>query len=83
MPREKFNVGEAAEVNCVYVENGKRVTGWLAGAVIEADHRMAAVKFTTDVFSSNGWLIPDRILWCAHGSSNIRRPKRQTTDLAN
>jgi hypothetical protein len=25
------------------------------------------------VYSSNGHPIPDRILWCAHGSRNIRR----------
>lgn len=78
MPREKFNVGETAEINCTYLENNKRVTGWLTGTVVEADYRMAAVKFRTDVFSSNGWLIPDRVLWCAHGSPNIRRPKGST-----
>jgi hypothetical protein len=34
---------------------------------------MAAVQFKTDVYSSNGHPIPDRILWCTHGSRNIRR----------
>ena len=48
---------------------------WLAGTVVQADNRMLAVQFDTVVFSSNGWLIPDRILWCAHGSPNIRRPQ--------
>ncbi len=48
---------------------------WLAGVVVEADNRMLAARFEADVYSSNGWLIPDRILWCAHGSPNIRRPQ--------
>jgi hypothetical protein len=58
----------------VHVKDGKPIEDWLAGTVVEADHRMAAIKFETDVFSSNGWRIPDRILWCAHGSPNLRRP---------
>ena len=74
MPRSKFSVGETVEMLCDHIRDGKRVNGWLRGRVVEADHRMAAVKFEADVFSSNGWRIPDGILWCAHGSKNIRRP---------
>ncbi|MBM4423363.1 MAG: hypothetical protein FJ030_08220 [Chloroflexi bacterium] len=74
MPKEKFVVGEKAEVKCAHLANGRVVEDWLTGTVVEADHRMAAIQFTADVFSSNGWRIPDRILWCAHGSPNIRRP---------
>ena len=70
--KPKFVVGERAEVLCDYVTNGQRVHGWLAGNVVQADRRMAAVAFEYDVFSGNGYLIPDRILWCAHGSRNIR-----------
>jgi hypothetical protein len=74
MPREKFSVGERVEMRCDHIRGGRRVNDWLAGVVVEADHRMLAVKFEAEVYSSNGWLIPDRILWCAHGSPNIRRP---------
>ena len=80
MPKQKFEVGESAEVHCRHIAGGQRVEGWLAGKVIAADHRMAAVQFETDVFSSNGFRIPDRTLWCAHGSRNIRRPKDSSTD---
>ncbi len=73
MPREKFAVGEHVEVRCDYLDRGRIVHGWLAGVVVQADYRMAAIQFQTDVFSSNGWLIPDRTLWCAHGSPNLRR----------
>jgi hypothetical protein len=62
-------------MRCDHIREEKRVNDWLAGTVVQADHRMLAVQFDTAVFSSNGWLIPDRILWCAHGSPNIRRPQ--------
>jgi hypothetical protein len=66
-------VGEAVEVLCDHVRDGKRVHDWLAGMVVLVDHRMAGVQFDTDVYSSNGYKIEARILWCAHGSRNIRR----------
>ena len=77
MAKEKFVVGERAEVKCFHTRDGKTVEDWLAGVVVEADHRMAAIKFETDVFTSNGWRIPERILWCAHGSPNLRRPAQK------
>jgi hypothetical protein len=73
MPRQKFTVGERVELRCDHIRDGQRVNDWLAGTVVEVDRRMLAVKFETNVFSSNGWLIPDRLLWCAHGSPNLRR----------
>jgi hypothetical protein len=73
MNRDKFQVGDRVEVQCTHLRDGQRVQGWAPGVVVEADHRMAAVRFETDVFSSNGWPIADRILWCAHGSRNLRR----------
>ncbi len=80
MAKEKYRAGEGAEIFCVHVADGRRIEGWLAGKVVAADHRMAAVQFETDVFSSNGFRIRDRTLWCAHGSRNIRRPKDSSTD---
>jgi hypothetical protein len=35
---------------------------------------MVAVKFNQEVFANNGWAIPDRTLWCTHGSRHLRRP---------
>jgi hypothetical protein len=75
VPREKFSVSERVEMRCDHIREEKRVNDWLAGTVVQADNRMLAVQFDTVVFSSNGWLIPDHILWCAHGSPNIRRPQ--------
>ena len=51
------------------------VEDWLPGIVVETDYRMAAIQFEAAVFSSNGGRIPNRILWCAHGSPNLRRPQ--------
>lgn len=77
MAKEKFVEGEAAEVKCFHRRDGKVVEDWLAGVVVEADSRMAAIRFEVDVFSSNGWPIADRILWCAHGSPKLRRPSEE------
>ena len=78
MNRDKFQAGDRVEVHCTHMRAGQRVAGWAPGVVVSADHRMAAVRFDTDVFSSNGWPIPDRILWCAHGSRNLRRAETES-----
>jgi hypothetical protein len=79
MARVKLTVGENVEVRCFHRQGNQIVNNWLAGQVVQADHRMAAIRFATDVFSSNGWLIPDQTLWCAHGSPNLRRLTTETT----
>jgi len=79
MARSKFVVGETVEMFCYHVRDNQRVQDWLTGRVIQTDQRMIAVQFEQAVFSNNGWLIPDQILWCAHGSPHIRR---KTTELA-
>ena len=75
MAREKFVAGESVEVFCYHLREGELVQDWLQGKVVQADFRMVAVQFAADVFSNNGWPIPDSILWCAHGSPHIRRPE--------
>lgn len=73
MPRIKLSPGERVEVRCYHRRGGQVVSDWLPGRVVQVDHRMAAIRFETEVYSSNGWPIPDRTLWCAHGSPNLRR----------
>lgn len=80
MRRPKFSLNEQVEVRCHHRQGTQLVHGWLAGRVVQADHRMAAIAFDVDVFSANGWLIPDRVLWCAHGSPNVRRPAGEAND---
>ncbi len=81
MRRPKFEVGEAVEVRCHHRSAGQLEWGWVRGQVVRVDQRMAAIAFEVDVFSSNGWLIPDRMLWCAHGSPNARRPAEPADSL--
>jgi hypothetical protein len=73
MPRIKFEIGEKVELRCYFVRDQQIVHDWLAGVVVRAEARMLAVEFDADVFSNNGWRIPERILWCTHGSPNLRR----------
>lgn len=73
MPHAKLNVGEAVEVYCYHRGAGGVRQDWLLGRVVQTDSRMAAIQFDCDVYSNNGWLIPDRVLWCAHGSPHLRR----------
>jgi hypothetical protein len=74
MAREKFQVGERVEMRCPHLRDGRLVTDWLAGVAVQADYRMVAVKFDTRVLASTGQPIPDGVLWCTHGSPNLRRP---------
>jgi hypothetical protein len=78
MTREKYQVGERVEMRCPHLEGGRLVTDWLAGVVVRADYRMAAVQFDTLVLASTGQPIPDQVLWCTHGSPNLRRPAEMT-----
>jgi hypothetical protein len=81
MPRAKFEVGEAVEMRCTHVRDGRLVTDWLPGIVAATDHRMLAVRFEIDVFVGAGQRISDRTLWCTHGSRNLRRPSERVPDI--
>ena len=72
MARQKYNVGDQVEVRCDHRADGGWANDWTPGVVVQADYRMAAVRLSCDVKSSNGWVIPDRTLWLAHGSKNLR-----------
>jgi hypothetical protein len=82
MSREKFQVGERVEMRCPHLRDGRLVTDWLAGVVVQADYRMAAVKFDTRVLASTGHPILDSVLWCTHGSPNLRRPADEEAKAA-
>jgi hypothetical protein len=79
MPRVKFEVGQPVEMRCYFVRDGQIVRDWLPGVVVQVEARMLAVKFDVEVFSNNGWRIPDRTLWCTHGSPNLRRAAAEHT----
>lgn len=71
--REAYKVGDRVDVYCDHEnENGVRVRDWLCGTVVQVDPKMIAVQFQENVYLTDGWMVPDRVLWCPKVSSNIR-----------
>jgi hypothetical protein len=70
-----YEVGDVVEVYCDHEKNSERVRGWLKGVVVQVDNgKMVAVQFRSNVFLTDGWMVPDRILWYPFTSSQIRHP---------
>jgi hypothetical protein len=72
-----FEVGDTVEVYCDHEKNNERVRGWLKGIVVQLDNKMVAVQFRSNVFLTDGWMVPDKILWFPLTSENIRQAGRQ------
>ena len=76
-----FEVGDTVEVFCDHEKNNDRVRGWIKGIVVQVDNKMVAVQFRSNVFLTDGWMVPDRILWYPLASEHIRaaagRSKKQ------
>jgi len=71
--QEEYNVGDRAEVLCDH-ENvqGERIRDWLIGTVVQVDPKMIAVQFQEKVYLTDGWMVPDHVLWIPKISNNIR-----------
>lgn len=67
-----FDVGDTVEVFCDHERNNDRVRGWIKGIVVQVDNKMVAVQFRSNVFLTDGWMVPDRILWYPLNSVHIR-----------
>jgi hypothetical protein len=67
-----FQVGDTVEVFCDHEKNKERVRGWIRGIVVQVDNKMVAVQFRSNVFLTDGWMVPDRILWYPLNSEHIR-----------
>ena len=67
-----FQVGDSVEVFCDHEKNRERVRGWIGGIVVQVDNKMVAVQFRSNVFLTDGWMVPDRILWYPLASEHIR-----------
>ena len=80
MARPKFQLGDPVEMRCPHLKNGQVVVEWLAGIVVKADYRMAAVQFQLPVYTATGLPIPNNILWAAHGSPNLRPSAKKHTN---
>ena len=71
-PETLFEVGDSVEVFCDHDEGDDRVRKWLLGIVVQVDPKMVAVQFNANVYLTDGWMVPDRILWYPVKSPNIR-----------
>ena len=67
-----FDVGETVEVYCDHEKDKDRTRGWLKGMIVQIDNKMIAVQFRSNVFLTDGWMVPDRILWYPVNSEHIR-----------
>lgn len=67
-----FDVGDTVEVYCDHERNSNRVRGWIKGIVVQVDNKLVAVQFRSNVFLTDGWMVPDRILWYPQTSDSIR-----------
>ncbi len=67
-----FEVGDTVEVFCDHERNKDRVRGWIKGIVVQMDNKMIAVQFRSNVFLTDGWMVPDRILWYPVNSEHLR-----------
>ena len=67
-----FEVGDTVEVFCDHEKNRERIRGWVKGIVVQVDNKMVAVQFRSNVYLTDGWMVPDRILWFPLISEHIR-----------
>ena len=82
-----FEVGDNVEVYCDHEKDKDRIRGWLKGIVVQiANNKMVAVQFRSNVFLTDGWMVPDRILWYPVNSEHIRpapgkKTKKKETEI--
>ena len=74
-----FQVGDTVEVYCDHEKNKERVRGWISGTVVQVDNKMVAVQFRSNVFLTDGWMVPDRILWYPLNSEHIRATSKKVS----
>lgn len=75
---QNYQVGDLVEVYCDHDnEKGERVRGWLTGVVVQVDRKIVAVQFEQSVYLTDGWMVPDHVLWCPHNSSQIRFARKR------
>ncbi|HET7144991.1 MAG TPA: hypothetical protein VFI68_13310 [Anaerolineales bacterium] len=67
-----FEVGGGVEVFCDHEKSKERIRGWVKGTVVQVDNKMVAVQFRSNVYLTDGWMVPDRILWFPLNSEHMR-----------
>lgn len=75
---EAYKVGDLVEVYCDHDnKEGERTRDWLVGTVVQVDYKMIAVQFQENVYLTDGWMVPDHVLWCPKDSANVRLSRRR------
>ena len=67
-----FEVSDHVEVYCDHEIDNDRTRGWLKGIIVQIDNKLVAVQFQSNVYLTDGWMVPDRILWYPINSEHIR-----------
>ncbi|HHV05040.1 MAG TPA: hypothetical protein PK459_02805 [Anaerolineaceae bacterium] len=69
-----YNIGDRVEVNCDHEdEEGQRIRGWVRGTVVQVENKLIAVQFKNQkIYLTDGWMVPDNILWFPFDSENVR-----------
>ncbi len=74
---EAYQVGDRVEVYCDHERSNERVRDWLEGVVVQVDPKMIAVQFKDNVYLTDGWMVPDHVLWCPKLSPHMRHSQRR------
>jgi hypothetical protein len=68
-----YEVGDRVDVFCDHDnEKGERIRGWLTGVIVQVDAKMVAIQFKENVYLTDGWMVPDHVLWCPKDSKQMR-----------
>lgn len=73
---EAYQVGDRVDVFCDHERGSDRVRDWLEGVVVQVDPKMIAVQFQENVYLTDGWMVPDHVLWCPKNAKTIRPSQR-------
>jgi len=84
-PKEEstYKIGDRVEAMADHEDKfGQRVRDWLRGTVVQLDNKLIAVQFKQNVYLTDGWMVPDHILWFPFDSENLRpyESKRKKTN---
>lgn len=80
---ENYKVGDVVEAFCDHEKNNQRIKGWLKGTVVQIDGKLVAVQFRSSVYLTDGWMVPDHILWFPIHSQQLRKKSKTKTPQNN
>ena len=70
---DTYHVGDSVEAFCDHEKGDQRIKGWLKGTIVQIDGKLIAVQFRSNVFLTDGWMVPDHILWFQQNSPHLRK----------